>query len=401
MVYVISKDGNPLMPTKRHRKVRLWLKNGQAKIVSHEPFTIQLLFATGRYIEELTLGMDPGYSEAGLSVISNTQEYLSAEAKLRTDVSKLMTEKKMYRVTRRGRNTRYRPARFLNRKKTQVLPPSIHQKVESHITLIEFVKKILPIAKEKEIIEGNKFDPQKLENPEIQGKEYQQGDQYGFQNTRAYVLARDKHTCYFASPKGKKHGFCQKKLNTHHIKEKAKGGSDAPFNLITLCKKHHGMLHDGKLSLGKVKHKSYKAATAMNIVRNQIFKRLSEASMTHGYITKTNRWQLGLEKSHSNDAFVIAGGTTQTRCKTIYLAFKRKNNRCLQLNRKGFKPSIRKRRYPIQPKDLVKWNGKIYQAKGTQNKGKYVLLDDGKKPKPIKDVELVFHRKTLYLVANG
>ena len=384
------------MPTKRHRKVRLWLKKKQAKIVSHEPFTIKLLFETGSYTQELTLGMDPGYSEAGLSVISEKQEYFSSEVKLRTDVSKLMTEKKMYRVNRRGRKTRYRPKKFLNRKKKQVLPPSIHQKVESHINLVEFVKKMLPIT--NTIIEGNRFDPHKLKNSEVEGKDYQKGDKYDFENTRAYVLDRDKHTCYFASSSES----CHRKLQTHHIKQKANGGSDAAFNLITLCKKHHGMLHDGKLSLEGIKHKSYKAATAMNVVRSQIFKRLSKAAMTYGYITKTNRWQLGVEKSHSNDAFVIAGGTAQARCKTIYLAFKRKNNRCLQLNRKGFKPSIRKRRYSIQPKDLVKWKGKIYQAKGTQNKGKYVLLDDGtKRPKPIKDVELVFNKKTLYLVANG
>ena len=56
----------------------------------------------------------------------------------------------------------------------------------------------------------------------------------------------------------------------------------------------------------------------------------------------------------------------------------------------------------MQPKDLVRWNGKIYMAKGTQNKGKYVLIDDGtKKPKPTRDVELIFNRKTLYMVHCG
>jgi len=160
MVYVISKDGTPLMPTSRHRKVRLWLKEKQAKIVSHEPFTIQLLFETGSRTDELTLGMDPGYSEAGLSVVSEKQEYFSVTATLRTDVSKLMSEKAMYRRNRRGRKTRYRPKRFNNRKKRQVLPPSVHNKVEAHIKLIAFVKKILPVT--EVIIERNTFDPHKL-----------------------------------------------------------------------------------------------------------------------------------------------------------------------------------------------------------------------------------------------
>jgi len=392
MVYVISKDGKPLMPTKRHRKVRLWLKNKQAKIVNRELFTIQLLFETESYTQELTLGMDPGYSEAGVSVISDKKEYLRADVKLRTDVSKLMTERSMYRRNRRNRKTRYRPCRFNNRKKRQTLPPSIKQKIDSHEKVISLIEKTLPIT--KVIIERNTFDPHKLKNPEVTGKAYQQGDQYGYENTRAYVLARDKHTCYFANTEE-----CSKILNTHHIKHRSEGGSDAPFNLITLCKKHHDALHEELVSLEGFKHQSYKEATVMNIVRSQILKRIPNASVTYGYITKVHRRELKLEKSHTNDAFVIAGGTTQERCEPIQLRFKRKNNRCLQLNRKGFDRSIRKQRYPIQPKDIVRWNGKIYEAKGTQNKGKYILIDDGsKRPKPIRNIELVFSRKTLYQV---
>jgi hypothetical protein len=46
MVYVISKAGKPLMPTERHGKVRRLLKQGLAKVVKREPFTIQLLYDT-------------------------------------------------------------------------------------------------------------------------------------------------------------------------------------------------------------------------------------------------------------------------------------------------------------------------------------------------------------------
>src|SRR5260221_9901418 len=87
MVYVLNKFGKPLMPSERHRKVRLWLKEKKAKIVSHEPFTIQLLFETGDKIQDLVLGVDPGFENVGLSVVSDKKEYFSAEVKLRTDVS--------------------------------------------------------------------------------------------------------------------------------------------------------------------------------------------------------------------------------------------------------------------------------------------------------------------------
>ena len=46
MVYVISIDGKPLMPTKRHGKVRRLLRDKKAKVIRREPFIIKL---KGRY----------------------------------------------------------------------------------------------------------------------------------------------------------------------------------------------------------------------------------------------------------------------------------------------------------------------------------------------------------------
>jgi len=129
MVYVISKPGKALMPTSRHRKVRLWLKSGKAKVVSHTPFTIQLLFETRDVTQDLTLGMDTGFETVGVSVVSEKKEVFSAEIQLRKDVSDRMTERRMYRRNRRNRLWHRKP-RFLNRKKTQVLAPSVKQKVD-------------------------------------------------------------------------------------------------------------------------------------------------------------------------------------------------------------------------------------------------------------------------------
>ncbi|MDN5277454.1 MAG: hypothetical protein PWR01_1419 [Clostridiales bacterium] len=52
MVYVISKAGEPLMPTQRYGKVKRLLKQGLAKVIKREPFTIQLLYDTTTYTQD-------------------------------------------------------------------------------------------------------------------------------------------------------------------------------------------------------------------------------------------------------------------------------------------------------------------------------------------------------------
>lgn len=66
MVYILSKNGTPIMPTKNHAKVRLLLKYGKAKVVKRTPFTIQLLSASKTYTQDVTLGVDAGSKHVGL-----------------------------------------------------------------------------------------------------------------------------------------------------------------------------------------------------------------------------------------------------------------------------------------------------------------------------------------------
>jgi len=159
-------------------------------------------------------------------------------------------------------------------------------------------------------------------------------------------------------------------------------------------------LHDGKIQLSVIQPKSFRSAAVMNVVRSQILKRIPEARETFGYLTKAIRQTLGFGKAHATDAFVIAGGRTQKRCVSMKMFFKRKNNRSLQLNRSGFKPSIRRQRYNIQPYDLVRWQGKWYKAVGIQNKGAYLKMADGRQPivKNVNEIERVFHQKSLMVV---
>jgi len=191
MVYVISIDGKPLMPT-NNAKARILLKNGKAKVKSTKPFTIQLLYITTTYTQPITLGIDPGYQNIGFSAVTDKKELISGTVNLLQGISERLAERAMYRNLRRGR-LRYRKCRNKRKKGKGWLAPSIFHKLDSHIRFVEKLKKILPIT--KVILEVANFDIQKINNPDISGKEYQEGEQYGFQNTRSYVFFRDDYKC--------------------------------------------------------------------------------------------------------------------------------------------------------------------------------------------------------------
>lgn len=57
MVYVLDINGQPLMPTNRHGKIKHLLKQGKAKVVRRCPFTIKLLYESTAYTQNLTLGV--------------------------------------------------------------------------------------------------------------------------------------------------------------------------------------------------------------------------------------------------------------------------------------------------------------------------------------------------------
>ena len=82
MVYVISKSGKPLMPTEKHGKVRILLKEKKAKVVKRKPFTIKLLYETTEYTQPVTLGIDSGYSYIGYSAVTEDKELIKGEVEL-------------------------------------------------------------------------------------------------------------------------------------------------------------------------------------------------------------------------------------------------------------------------------------------------------------------------------
>jgi len=337
-VYVLNMRGQPLMPT-TPRKAQNLLKEDKAKVVKRTPFTIQLKYATGEVKQEIALGIDSGYQNIGISAITEKKEVYSAEVKLRTDMVKLNSERRQYRRARRSRKTWCRPPRFLNRKNPEGwLAPSIQNKLDSHIKLINKVKQLLPIT----------------------------------------TVSRQI-------------------------------GGDAPDNLLTLCETCHDKVTKGKLKLDIQLPTGFKPETFMSIVRWKLVNMLRGAGNivihTYGYITKFDRIALGLEKSHSTDAFVIAGGTFQKRSSLSFLIqqVRKCNRKLFKGDRSHIKNTAPRFILGFQRFDKVLWNNIECFVFGRRKTGYFELRKlDGTKihaSAKAKELTLIETSKTL-LISN-
>ena len=363
------------MPCK-HQKARKLLKNGKAKVIKREPFTIQFLYGSSGYRQHITLGVDAGSKHIGLSATTSKKELFTGEVKLRTDIVDLLSTRRQFRRSRRNRRTRYRESRFLNRSKNKGwLAPSIENKIQCHLSIVAKLHKILPIY--KVVAETASFDIHKIKNPNIHGKEYQEGEQLDFCNVREYVLFRDEHKCQCCKGKSK-----DKVLNVHHI-ESRKTGGNAPNNLITLCETCHKGYHNGTVKLPKTikRGMSFRDSSFMGIMRWSFYNKLKElysnVSMTFGYITKNTRIEAGLPKEHYVDARCISGNALAKPLGICYFIQKvRRNNR--QIHKvKILKGGIRKNNQaPFVVKgfrlfDRVLYNNKQYYIFGRRSSGAF------------------------------
>jgi len=356
---------------------RLLLKDNKAKVVRKCPFTIRIQYEIQQpKLQSLTLGIDIGSSVIGSAVVSKSKVIYRSENTIRNDITKKMDQRRMYRRTRRSRKTRYRKCRFLNRKnsfKMGRISPMIRSKIEAHIREIKFVQSLLPIT--NIILEGGSFDPHALKNPDVLKNPslYQKGLQYGFYNVKAYVLSRDSHICKYCKGRSK-----DTRLHCHHIIFKRNGGSDTPENLITLCESCHESLHRVEITL-KVKgiKKKLIHATQMNVILSQLFKRVI-CEETFGYITKIHREALGLEKSHSNDAIVIASRGNKVKINDLKILYKK----CISKGDYQQTNGIRSEKkiptgkiYGFRKFDKVVYREKEYFIKGRMSSGYAILMD--------------------------
>jgi hypothetical protein len=224
VVYVLAPDRQPLMPCSCVI-ARLLLKTGKAKVVRRTPFTIKLCSEPATsYTQPLILGVDTGSRVVGAAVAAGQGHviYLS-EVVLRNDIAATMTERTTYRRNRRNRKTRYRPARWQNRRnsiRTEWFSPIMRSKTEAHLREIRLVQSLMPIA--SVVLETGTFDPHALKDPGVlhDKTKYQQGVNYGYANTKANVLTRDNYTCQHCGSKSK-----DSRLHVHHVVFRSQNGS--------------------------------------------------------------------------------------------------------------------------------------------------------------------------------
>ena len=378
LVYVLKQNGQPLMPTERFGKVRRLLKEGKAKVVRREPFTIKLLYEPKTdVVQECYCGVDTGSKHVGVAVIGNDRVLYQSQTELRNDIKKKMDRKRVFRRNRRNRKTRYRKCRFLNRRNSireDRLPPSVKHKVQAHIDEIEFCKKILPIA--DLILEVSQFDTALMKTPSLIDEKvrhwgYQKGFNYGYSSRRSAILHRDNYTCQCC---GKKN--CR--LEVHHIRFRSNGGTDDEENLITLCEDCHKGVHAGTIVLNKKPKKmNLKHATHMSIIRSQLLKKYPDAIETFGFVTSENRNHLKLEKDHYIDACVIASGGLEFKELEVIFYKDRVSKGDYQLT-KGIRGE---QRLPIgkicgfRKFDKVRYLGKEYFIRGRMSSGFTILMN--------------------------
>jgi len=303
-VFVLSKEGKPLMPT-TPRRARVWLKAKRARVVRQEPFTIRLRFATKAHVQAAKVGVDTGSKEVGIAAIANGEVVFQAEVHLRDDITEKMTQRRQYRRNRRARKTRYD-----NRRRPDGwLPPSLHSKAEATVKAVRFIASFLPVGRVR--VEVGSFDTQKLQNPDIAHLEYQQGELQGYL-LREYVLEKWQRKCAYCEAR-------EVPLEIEHIVPKSRGGSTRASNLTLAChtcNQGKGQQTAAEFGFPHVQAKAgvpLKDAAHVSSLKSRVVHDLqavfgeSQVSITYGYETKYKRIQgLDLPKSHTNDAVAIA-----------------------------------------------------------------------------------------------
>jgi hypothetical protein len=379
LVYVLNSGGSPLMPCSP-AKARKLLEKGSAKVVSRTPFTIQLLFGSSGYKQEVTLSVDVGSKTIGAAAISNGTTVYASEITTRTDIHKKMQQRASYRRTRRSRKCRYRPARFSNRRRKEGwLTPTMRSKIQAHLREISFIQSILPIS--KLVIETASFDIHKITNPDV--ADYQNGPQKDFYNIRQFILSRDEYTCQKCSGKKK-----DAKLHVHHIIFRSNGGTNSPDNLITLCETCHDILHahpkseQESLKLQKKRRTNTTDGTQVSTI-GVYLKNTLDFTETFGYETKFKRETLGLKKEHYIDAICVGllDGENIEMPKTIYKKVCVATGDYQQTSGQRSEETIPTGKIMgFRKFDKVIWEGQECFIKGRMSTGYAILMDiSGKK----------------------
>jgi len=194
-VFVIDANLKPLTPCSPGM-ARSLLKAGKAAVFRRYPFTLILKKAVDSNPDACQIKIDPGSKTTGIALLKNDLVIWAAELTHRGQQIKVALEKRRaVRRSRRNRKTRYRQARFLNRKRSEGwLPPSWQHRVDTILTWVKRVVGFCPVVGiAQELV---RFDTQKMQNAEISDVEYQQGELAGYE-VKEYLLEKWGRACVY------------------------------------------------------------------------------------------------------------------------------------------------------------------------------------------------------------
>lgn len=317
-VFVLDKHGKPLMPC-TEKRARLLLQRGRARVHRAVPFVIRLVDRTraDSDLQPVRVKLDPGSKTTGIAVVREAPDgahvlNLIELAHRGAAIGKALTARAGLRRGRRNRNTRYRAPRFDNRTRPKGwLPPSLRHRLETTLSWVERLQRWAPVAGiAQELV---RFDMQAMENPDIEGVQYQRGTLAGTE-AREYLLAKWARKCAYC-------GAEHVPLEIEHIRPRALGGSDRVSNLTPACRPCNQrkaakpielFLRDQPERLRRILAQvkaPLKDAAAVNATRWALFGGLKATGLHvevgSGGKTKWNRERLGVPKGHALDAACV------------------------------------------------------------------------------------------------
>jgi 5-methylcytosine-specific restriction endonuclease McrA len=310
-VFVLDTEKKPLMPCSPTRARRL-LKVGKAAVFRHLPFTIILKYPVDPAPQPIAFKVDPGSKTTGLALVGDFPRQgpvalFGANLNHRGDtIRRRLADRRAIRRGRRNRKTRYRAPRFDNRTRPAGWrPPSLQSRVNNVAVWFQRLLKRVPISECH--IETVRFDTQVLQNPEIRGVEYQQGELAGYE-VREYLLEKWHRQCAYC---GKEHV----PLEIEHLTPRSRGGSHRVSNLTlacTLCNQHKGNQTAAEFGYPELQAKAkapLNDAAAVNATRYAIGGVIRAVglptSFWSGGRTKRNRVQQDYAKDHWIDAACV------------------------------------------------------------------------------------------------
>jgi 5-methylcytosine-specific restriction endonuclease McrA len=381
-VLVLDTNKKPLTPI-HPGDARFLLNQQKAAVFRRFPFTIILKEPKSDVpTQPIELKIDPGSKTTGFALVQNNKVIWGMELQHRgLAIKESLETRKGVRRGRRSRHTRYRQARFLNRTKPQGwLAPSLSHRV---LTINTWVKRLCNFAPITDIVqELARFDLQQLENPEISGFEYQQGELQGYE-VREYLLNKWNRKCAYCTAENVP-------LQVEHIKPKAKGGTNRISNLCLACEKCNikkGTQDIEKFLVKKPEllkqilsqaQRTLKDASAVNSTRWALFNKLKETGLPittgSGGLTKFNRTRLGLPKTHWIDAACVGKVETLKILTTKILTVKSTGHGCrrfCRINKFGFPCTEPKKIFThVSTGDFVK--ATLHKDRKNITSGKYV-----------------------------